>query len=47
MAAFGWRVRHPINEMIESTFHNKTGQNLSNKEKAALRNLISADKKSY
>ena len=47
MEAFGWRLRHPINEMLESTFHNKTGQNLSNKEKAALRNLISADKKSY
>ena len=42
MEAFGWRLRHPINEMLESTFHNKTGQNLSNKENNGLRNLIHA-----
>ena len=38
--AFGWRVRDKISEMIESKIHEKVGQNISNKEKTALRNLI-------
>ena len=43
--AFGWKVRDKISEMIESKIHEKTGQNISNKEKTALRNLISAKNK--
>ena len=42
--AFGWRVRDKISEMIESKIHDKIGQNISNKEKTALRNLVSAKK---
>ena len=38
--AFGWRVRDKISEMIESKIHEKVGQNISNKEKTALRKLI-------
>ena len=37
--AFGWRVRDKISEMIESKIHEKVGQNISNKEKTALKNL--------
>ena len=40
--AFGWRVHDRINEMIESKIHDKIGQNISNKEKTALRNLVCA-----
>ena len=40
--AFGWRVRDKISEMIESKIHEKVGQNISNKEKTALRNLVRA-----
>ena len=43
--AFGWRVRDRISEMIESKIHEKVGQNISNKEKTALKNLISAKTK--
>jgi hypothetical protein len=43
--AFGWRVRDKISEMIESKIHEKVGQNISNKEKTALKNLISAKNK--
>ena len=31
--------------MIESKIHDKTGQNISNKEKTALRNLVCAKNK--
>ena len=44
--AFGWRVRDKINEVIEKTIKQKFGQNISNKEKTALRNLIRAKNKS-
>ena len=40
--AFGWRVRDRISEMIESKIHEKVGKKISNKEKTALKNLISA-----
>ena len=40
--AFGWKVRDRISEMIESKIHDTIGQNISNKEKTALRKLISA-----
>ena len=40
--AFGWRVRDRISEMIESKIHDTIGQNISNKEKTALRQLIRA-----
>ena len=43
---FGWRVHEKINELIERVVKQKFGQNMSNKEKSALRNLISAKKKS-
>ena len=39
---FGWRVREKINEVIERMVKQKFGQNISNKEKSALRNLIHA-----
>ena len=44
MQAFGWGVHDRINEMIESKIHDTcTGwQNISNKEKTALRKLIHA-----
>ena len=38
--AFGWRVRDRINDAIEQMTKIKYTQNLSNKEKTALRNLI-------
>ena len=38
--AFGWRVRERINSVIESMKNEKSSQNISNKEKTALRNLI-------
>ena len=43
---FGWRVREKINEVIERMVKHKFGQNqnMSNKEKSALRNLIRAKK---
>ena len=40
--AFGWRVRDRINDAIEQMTKIKYTQNLSNKEKTALRNLIHA-----
>ena len=43
---FGWRVREKINEVIERMVKHKFGQNISNKEKSALRNLIHAKNKS-
>ena len=43
---FGWRVREKINEVIEKMVKHKFGQNISNKEKTALRNLIRAKNKS-
>ena len=43
---FGWRVREKINEVIERMVKQKFGQNMSNKEKSALRNLIRAKNKS-
>ena len=39
---FGWRVREKINEVIEKMVKQKFGQNISNEEKSALRNLIRA-----
>ena len=36
--AFGWRIRERINSVIESMKKEKSSQNLSNKEKTALRN---------
>ena len=38
--AFGWRIRERINSVIESMKNEKSSQNISNKEKTALRNLI-------
>ena len=43
---FGWRVREKINEVIERVVKQKFGQNIPNKEKSALRNLIRAKNKS-
>ena len=43
---FGWRVREKINEVIERMVKQKFGQNISNKEKTALRNLIRTKSKS-
>ena len=40
--AFGWRVHNRINKLIESKIHDKFGQNIFNKEKTALKNLIRA-----
>ena len=40
--AFGWRIRDRINFAIESMTKTKTAQNMSNKEKTALRKLIRA-----
>ena len=40
--AFGWRICDSINNAIESMTKTKTAQNMSNKEKTALRNLIRA-----
>ena len=37
---FGWKVRERINLLIESMTKEKSSQNLSNKEKTVLRNLI-------
>ena len=42
---FGWRVREKINEVIERMVKQKFGQNISNKEKTALGNLIRAKNK--
>ena len=39
---FGWRVRQKINIVIERMVKQKFGQNISNTEKSALRNLIRA-----
>ena len=44
--SFGWRVREKINEVIERVVKQKFGQNMSNKEKSALGNLIHAKNKS-
>ena len=38
--AFGWWVRERINSVIESMKKEKSSQNISNKEKTTLRNLI-------
>ena len=38
--AFGWRIRERINSVIESMKNEKSSQNISDKEKNALRNLI-------
>ena len=38
--AFGWRIRERINSVIESMKNEKSSQNISNKEKTALRNLV-------
>ena len=43
---FGQRVREKINEVIERVIKQKIGQNISNKEKTALRNLIRTKNKS-
>ena len=43
---FGWRVREKINEVIERMIKQKFGQNISNKEKTALGNLIRTKNKS-
>ena len=40
--ALGWRIRDRINNAIESMTKTKTTQNISDKEKTALRNLIRA-----
>ena len=40
--ALGWRIRDRINNAIESMTKTKTAQNMSDKEKTALRNLIRA-----
>ena len=40
--ALGWRIRDRINNTIESMEKTKNVQNMSNKEKTALRNLIRA-----
>ena len=40
--ALGWRICDRINNAIESMIKTKTAQNMSNKEKTALRNLIRA-----
>ena len=40
--AFGWKIRDRIDNAIESMIKAKTKQNISNKEKTALRNLIRA-----
>ena len=38
--AFGWKIHERINSVIESMKKEKSSQNLSNKEKTSLRNLI-------
>ena len=43
--AFGWKIHGRINSLIETMEKEKSLQNLSNKEKTALRNLIRKDKK--
>ena len=45
--SFGWRVREKISQVIEKVAKQKFGQNMSNKEKTALRNLIRAKNKIY
>ena len=40
--AFGWKVRDRINNAIEAMRKSKMVQNMSNKAKTALRNVISA-----
>ena len=42
MEAFRWRVHDRTNETIESKIHDKIGQNIPDKEKTALKNLIRA-----
>ena len=44
--SFGWRVCEKINQVIEEVAKQKFGQNISKKEKTALRNLIRAKNKS-
>ena len=44
--SFGWRVREKITEIVEKTLKQKFGQNISNKEKTALKNLIRAKNES-
>ena len=39
---FGWKIHDRISEDIEENIKTSIGQNLSNKEKTALRNLIKA-----
>ena len=39
---FGWKIRDCISETIEENIKKSNGQNLSNKQKTALRNLIKA-----
>jgi len=39
---FGWEVCNRINEMTKSKIHGNIGQNISNKEKTALRKIIRA-----
>ena len=43
--AFGWKIRERINSLIEDMKNEKSSQNLSNKEKNALRNLIKTKKR--
>ena len=38
--SFGWKIRDHISEVIKENIKTSIGQNLSNKEKTALRNLI-------
>ena len=40
--AFGWEVCNRIKEMIKSKIHDNIGQNISKKEKTALRKIIRA-----
>ena len=44
--SFGWRVHEKISKVIEKTVKQKFVQNMSNKEKMALRNSIYAKNKS-
>ena len=42
---FGWKICERINSLIEGMVKEKSSQNLSNKEKTALRNLIKTKNK--
>ena len=43
--AFGWKFCNRISEIIKENVNKSNGKNLSNKQKAALRNLIKAKNK--